>query len=288
MTELRKLASRFRCIQTIGYCLSLFVLNAPACAEVLSFSAEELKAQIHTRTQYDMKGLGTWNGAPVTDANHPSDYENQLAATFSFFVKPESDQVLFVQVSHVQDTAYGFILGAPFASVALTGFSFSFGAGHGSLQPTDAAFSNAYANPGEVLLGSGVHEPLTETPGWSFLPADDEFNLRADSVTSAFTHFPNVFGTTRIYGGGLFAFDFGPHAHLNGEGIFSHLNGYAVHGADEYIAPGTLWLPTHGGGGSHEPPSPPAVPEPSTYLLVSIGLALVVRRIGGRHRGTAG
>jgi hypothetical protein len=36
---------------------------------------------------YNLVGLGTWNGLPVTDTNKPTDYQAQLAQTTTFYTE---------------------------------------------------------------------------------------------------------------------------------------------------------------------------------------------------------
>lgn len=232
-------------------------------------------ATITTRGQYDNTGLDNWNGAPVSETNQPTFEQNQLSATWNFYVRPDERNVLYLQVTDVLDTTYGFISGAPFFSVALTGFDFSLGDTRPVMNPSRVSFSADFANPGQslngVLGGPTGHLQLDSTPGWSFAPQAETFSLSADSADYAFSHFTTVWGTSRIGGGGVFAFEFDPNFDLERQIDFSRLSGHATHGADQYAAPGTLtyWRESSHGGGV------PAVPEPETYAMMLAGLAAI-------------
>jgi hypothetical protein len=90
-----------------------------------------------------------------------------LSATWNFYVDPSAANTLYIVVSDVADTQFGYIFGSPFNLVALTGFQFSLDVETSSY----ASFSNQFAVPTEALLGpvSGSSMPLETTPGWIML-----------------------------------------------------------------------------------------------------------------------
>ena len=71
------------------------------------------------------RGLGSWNGAPLSPENQPTPEEDELSATLSFYVDRDHKNDLYVVVSNVFDTDFGFITGTAFEYVALTGLTFS-------------------------------------------------------------------------------------------------------------------------------------------------------------------
>src|SRR5579871_1892543 len=116
----------------------------PAVASVIDTTQLTEVATVQTRGQYDNAQLGTWNGQPLSPTNHPSFEEDQLSATWTFFVDPAATNVLYVVASNVLDTDFGFLFGPGFDLVALTGFEFSLTIPHAS---SYATFSNNFAVP---------------------------------------------------------------------------------------------------------------------------------------------
>lgn len=174
-------------------------------------------ATVVTLGEYDNAGLSTWNGQPLSPTNQPTAQQDQLSASWNFYVDPAAPNTLDVVVSNVADTNFGYISGSPFALTALTGFQFSLDVPSSSY----ATFSNQLALPGEALLGpvSGSSAPLDTTPGWNLLSAsgptgDAVYQIGTSTVSDGFTHFSSVYGDTRIYGGGAFQFTFNPSVDL--------------------------------------------------------------------------
>jgi uncharacterized membrane protein YgcG len=189
------------------------ILATASLATVIDTNSLILVASVATRGQYDNAQLTTWNGQPLSSTNHPTFDEDQLSAIWDFYVDPAAPNTLYIVATNVYDTQFGFIFGAPFDLVALTGFEFSL-----PIQTSSyAQFSNQFAIPGEALLGpvAGTSLLLDTTPGWNLisvsgLPNEATYSIEASSVNDAFTHFSSVFGETRIYGGGVFQLTFAP------------------------------------------------------------------------------
>jgi hypothetical protein len=248
----------------------LSLLGTPTFAAVLDVSSLVHVATVETVGEYDEASLSIWNGQPLSPTNHPSAFQDRLAATWTFYVDPASRNQLWIVASDIQDTNYGFINEPPFDLVALTGFSFSLTV-HG-LQ-ADPTFSNESATPDEALLGpvSGQRTPLTTTPGWSLSAAsgpfsDREFEISTLGVADAFTRFPLVFGTTRIGGGGVFGLTYAPNLDLLARADFLSIEASAFNGNGRYTEAGTLTFaigpPGHGG-----------VPEPQSWALLVAGFS---------------
>jgi len=204
----RKLANILASMIVLG-CTHVFL--AKANAAIISPSGMTLVATVDTRGEYNNAELVYWNGEPLSPSNQPTYQQDQLSATWNFYIAPSAPNILYIIASNVQDTQYDYISGTPFELVALTGFSFSIPVSSTSY----ATFSNQFAVAGEALLGpqSGSSAPLITTPGWTLdsvdgPPNDATYQIDASSVSDAFTHFSSVYGTTRIYGGGVFELSF--------------------------------------------------------------------------------
>lgn len=233
---------------------------------------------------YDNAGLPTWNGLPLSAINHPSSFEDALSATWTFYVDPATRNQMYIVASDVRDTNFGFINGTPFSLAALTGFSFSLELSVGVSAP---AFSDSNAVPGEFLLGpvSGSSAALTTTPGWSLssitgLPDHPTLTFGTPDVSHAFTHFSSVFGTTRIFGGGVLSLIYSPTVDLLTDADFSSLSATAYNGFGAYVEPGTL-------ASAYVPPiivPPIGIPEPTSWAMMILGLVgagISVRRARG-------
>jgi hypothetical protein len=123
-----------------------------AQADIIDTTALKLVGIVQTHGEYDNAGLGSWNGAPRSAGNQPSPEQDQLSATLSFYVDRAHKNDLYLVVSNVFDTNFGFITGSPFEYVALTGITFSLSI-RGAHPTRNAEFSNGWAVDGETLLG---------------------------------------------------------------------------------------------------------------------------------------
>lgn len=255
------------------------VIAAAFCSTVSHAAVLDLSTLVHAATVetaglYDNAGLTTWNGQPLSPTNRPSAFEDALTARWDFYVDPVERNQLYLVVSDVRDTNFGFINGPPFNLVALTGFEFSLG-----VDGAIAAFSTGHALPGQVLLGptSGASVPLNTTPGWSLAavsgPAGNPtYAIAADSVNYGFTHFPSVFGGTRIRGGGVFDFTYADGVDLLVQADFRSIAATAYNGNRNYVEAGTLVFAVA------------PVPEPATWTLLLASFMLAGHRVRAAGR----
>lgn len=244
-----------------------------AFATIISPTSLTPVATVLTRGEYDNRDLGYWNGEPLSSTNHPTEEQDQLSATWNFYVNPKMPNELFLVVSDVLDTDFGYITGEPFDLVALTGVEFSF-----KTSPSIGlgAFSSQYVVGGEGLVGpSSNYTALTNTPGWTeslsvSAEGTQTYDLQASGVNYGFTHFSDVYGETRIYGGGVFAFTFKAGTDLFNSINFTKLSLDASNGEGQYSENGQLVF-------SYTPANvlPGEVPEPGAWNFLIIGVASV-------------
>lgn len=221
------------------------------CATTITFDPRDLVATIHTQGQYDNVGLGTWNGQPVSEDNRPTADQNQLTADWNLYVPSGNKNQLFIEVLNVQDTRWGTIFGSVFEKVTLTGFDFSLPV-RGNPNLLSATFSSEWARPGQVLDGRASSSdpvqqvPLINTPGWALSSLESTTSSKVDGSISVnnigygLSHFTNIYGTTRIVGGGVFQLVFDPGIDLISAVDFRRMSFQAVHGFGAYVGNGSV------------------------------------------------
>lgn len=263
----------------IGLAATVLLLPA-AQATIIDPSTYIHVATVYAAGEYDNAQLSYYNGQPVSPANRPSAYEDALTSTWNFYVDPAAHNRLLVTATDVRDTNLGYLNGSPFDLVALTGFSFGLPVASGGGVPR---YDPSVAIAGESLAGPTSNlTPLESTPGWTAFAGT---TLSASSVASGLTHFDSVYGTTRIFGGAAFAFDYLPSVNLL-DAQFNLLSLTAFNGLGAYVEAGTLgyvYSPP-----PSDPPGPPApsAPEPSTWALLTFGVAIAGAALR-RHRAVA-
>lgn len=236
-------------------------------ATTINFTAYPLLATYHPDGLYNLVGLGTWNGQPVTPDNMPNATQRYLAASINLYSDPNALNVLYFQVTDVLTAEGAFWFGTAFDNVTLTGLRVT--RTSGALPPAGpVAFSGDLANPGQVRAYSGSTEsvePLTSTPGYQLDQIASNVLLihTIAGAENGFTSLANITGASRIRGGGVFQLSFAPYINVRGLD-FANISVEAEYGrGNQYI---TAF----------------ALPEPSSVLLVMAGLtgiALASRKI---------
>jgi hypothetical protein len=217
--------------------------------EALPFTTSDLVASFRVDGVYNLVGLGTWNGQPVTDTNRPTDFQAQLAATLNFFVPGATPNALYIQVSDVITTNNSTWWGTAFTNVTQTGVRFTLPSNVPDLA-SSATFSSAFANPSEELLVPGAAcsdmtvQPLSDTPGYTLdLTGDGAFliNTASDIAEYGFVNFYCVWGgpvATRIRNGGIFQLTFPEGSNLRDAVAFNAMVASAEYGAGNQFIEG--------------------------------------------------
>lgn len=265
--------------------LGILLFAGPVLATTLVFDPAHRVASAETRGLLPF-GSWTWNGQPVSESNRPTDEQRAIETHWNFYVDPAQSNALFVQVEHVQDTRFGFITGSIFQDVALTGIEFELPTLGGSVL-SGPAFSNQFANLGQALNGrpsSGdpaVSVPLDTTPGWELsVTGTQSYQIATADIGFAMSHFENVYGTTRINGGGVFQLVFGDSVDLVAQIDFGSLAPVAIHGfgsSQQRISGDVVF--------SVSSPAMAAVPEPGALMLFAVGFGFVYLAVMGSASG---
>ena len=208
---------------------------------------QDLVASFRSEGLYNLAGLTSWNGRPVTEANKPDEVERRLGATIRFYVPMATPNVLYVQVNHVITTEDAYWSGPSFENVTQTGVRFDLpAAGDGSLgTPT---FSDEFANPDEVLL-EGRSKPcnaeqklnnISSTPGYELAtPSRGTYQIHtAVGAEYGLARFYCVYGAERIEGGGVYELTFSPGTNLREAADFASMTVESEYGAGNQFIEG--------------------------------------------------
>lgn len=252
--------------------LILTVLGGVVPAATLDFTrAYPLLASYKSTGQYNLGGLDTWNGQPVTLTNMP-DYQNRLlSATFNLYRDATALNIMYIQITDVVTTRGAYWSGPAFNNVTLTGMRVV------NTDPVPVlGFSNAFANPGQLLAYGGSTEstqPLETTPGYQLDSTANSFWIHTSNpaAVNGFTSLGGIYGTSRIRGGGIFQLTFAPYINVQGFS-FQSWNVQSQYGDGNQFITAAL------------------VPEPSTYCvtgcsLVLLGITLKKRRQDAAAKG---
>ena len=112
----------------LGFARAALVVAVAAAA--VQAAEKTFENDVHVATfrsagLYDLVGLGTWNGQPLSDTNRPNDQQRYLAATIELYVDGAAPNVLYVRTTDVVTTLGAWWFGGAFVSVTQTGVRFS-------------------------------------------------------------------------------------------------------------------------------------------------------------------
>lgn len=238
-------------------------LLSNAMAETFDPAAYKFIASYHSQGLYNLGGIGTWNGAPVGPGNMPSDDNRLLSSDISFYTDTNASTNIYVQVHNVTTTIGAWWSGTAFDNVTLTGIEL---APAGTTLPglTNVTFSSNFANIGQVRAYGGnpeLTEALTTTPGYALVDNGGSYLIRTEvGAYNGMTSLGNIYGTSRIRGGGVFQLSFAQGFDLSTID-FSGIQVNTRYGADnQYI----------GSNMTAYNPLPAAVPEPSQGITLAL------------------
>lgn len=189
-------------ITAAGVLVSLVVLKA-AKAEIYVPQASDQVAHYHLEGLYDMVGLSTWNGQPVTEDNQPSPWHRRLAADVSFYRDVGDSRTLWIAIDGIVTTQGANWWGSPAQDVQLTGIALS-------MRSADAvvlaqAYSGEFALEGQRVLTESGATPIESTPGYHLLVGGGITRVQCVSGTDyGLTSFSWVSGLRVLTGGAVF------------------------------------------------------------------------------------
>jgi hypothetical protein len=231
---------------------------------VIVFDSATLLGSYQSDGLYNLNGLGTWNGQPIGPNNTPTDAQLELASTINFYTFPTDPNVLYVQVTGVVTTQFGYASGVAFDNITQTGIQFTLPSLGGGTLGTPALSLN-FANSGQQLVFAPPDyssEPLATTPGFGLI-ASGPNQLLIQTLSGSSDGFINtgwgVYGTeSRIEGGGVFQLTFSTGTDVSQDIDFNNATVEAQYGSGSQYILATL------------------APEPSVLALICFGAAAML------------
>ena len=179
--------------------LAAYFTTMLACPAVLDLSNAVPLASYRCEGLVDISTLGSWNGAPVSQTNMPSEYHRLLGAYLDVF--PDSSTSVWLRVRDVISTQGSYWYGSAFTNTLMTRIDLHLTDGTAPIGITGA--NTDFCNPGQSLLGT-LAGPVTSTLGWTL----DSNALRTVAASDyGFAEYGWVTGAVIQEGGGLFRLD---------------------------------------------------------------------------------
>jgi len=196
-------------------------VNLPLYGDVLDFSSPDfvLLTALHTDGSLVVDPSWTWNGAPLSDTNHPSEANLRLQSDINLYSSLSDPALMFVQVTNISTTQGAFWFGSAIPATVQTGIRLT-GIPLGLNTPL---FGDQYANSGQALMCCGPSElttTLMNTPGYVLATSGD--GLLIHTMTGTDYGFSSLSASLRqediqprIFGGGVFSLNFGSGMNLS-------------------------------------------------------------------------
>lgn len=180
-----------------------FAAPQAAYAEIYVPQASEEVARYHVEGLYDMVGLGTWNGEPVSETNQPSPWQRRLAADVNLYRDLHDSRVLWIAINGIVTTQGANWWGSPAQDVQLTGIALSMRSGGSAVSAQ--GYSGEFALDGQRVLTESGSMPIESTPGYHLVGGGGITRVQCDSGTDyGLTSFSWVSGLRVLTGGAVF------------------------------------------------------------------------------------
>lgn len=177
--------------------------HASSQAEIFSPRSADLMAKYQIEGLYDMVGLGTWNGQPVSETNQPSLEQRRLAADVSLYSDPSRTDRLWITVTGIVTTQGAWWWGSPARDVQLTGIGLRFVSEN--LLVSGTSMSGDYALVGQRILTEAGSVETDLTPGYTMNVVNGITQIQcANGTDYGMTNFGWVRGLTVLTNSAVF------------------------------------------------------------------------------------
>jgi hypothetical protein len=186
-----------------------------AASDTVDFAGQNPVAEWHAEGLWNMEGLGTFNGQPLSETNQPSTSQRRLACDVSLYAIPDAPMAAYVRL-HGIVTTQGLSFSGPdsfLGSMSVTQVRLEF-ATYAGVPMVVTLSSNQFANLGQVLqhgtCSAPVTTPMATTDGWGSSAGTPQFVVGCTTFPAyAMSTWGYYCGaTSRIRGGGVFRVEF--------------------------------------------------------------------------------
>lgn len=259
--------------------LTLSVFLPRASAAILDVSDLTLVSTFEIDGHYNLAGVEFWNGLPLSPTNRPSDAITPMHADINLFVRNTNPNQLYVVVSDVLTTQGASWYGNAFVNITQTGTQFSLPLLAGGFLGGAPGLSGAFAITGQTLLSPpDVVTPLDTTPNYRVDTLLEEFLIRTIDDRGDYglvgNNFAFIDSAFRIRNSGVFELTFDPTINLLDILDYGAMQLQARYGnGTQYIQGNQTYAYIQPPSGNQGNGQTPTVPEPSTWALMTLGLA---------------
>jgi len=260
---------------------TLFALPHVSAA-VLDVSELTLVSTFEADSLFNLAGVDSWNGAPLSPANQPPSIVLPLESDINLYVRNAETNKLYVVVTNVVSTVGATWFGTAFVNVTQSGAMLSLPLLSGGFLGGTPGISGAFAIAGQTLLSPpNVITPIDRTDGYEVNSVADEFLIKTIDPDADMGFVGNNFifidSASRLRNGGVFELSFDPAVNLLDIIDYGAMALQTRYGNGSQYIQGLqtfAYLQPQQGGGAG--PGNAAVPEPSTWVLLTLGLSLFV------------